>query len=127
MMKQWWQRLGVLVVWGWLTAVCQAQTFSLVQKTDSLYLLTLTTDSTSHQWTLPYPVYRMEEGDVDGNGTIEALVGVVKATRFYPEKGRRLFIFKNYGDQCQGAIHSGGIPLGRLRYGIRTLSGEKRE
>lgn len=96
MMKQWWQRLGVLVVWGWLTAVCQAQTFSLVQKTDSLYLLTLTTDSTSHQWTLPYPVYRMEEGDVDGNGTIEALVGVVKATRFYPEKGRRLFIFKNY-------------------------------
>ena len=96
MMKQWWQRLGVLVVWGWLTAVCQAQTFSLVQKTDSLYLLTLTTDSTSHQWTLPYPVYRMEEGDVDGNGSIEALVGVVKATRFYPEKGRRLFIFKNY-------------------------------
>ncbi len=96
MMKRWWQRLGMCVVIGWLTVVCQAQTFSLVQKTDSLYLLTLTTDSTSHQWTLPYPVYRMEEGDVDGNGTIEALVGVVKATRFYPEKGRRLFIFKNY-------------------------------
>jgi hypothetical protein len=38
----------------------------------------------------------MEEGDVDCNGTIEALVCVVKATRFYPEKGRRLFIFKNY-------------------------------
>lgn len=38
----------------------------------------------------------METGDVDGNGTIEALVGVIKTTRFYPEKGRRLFIFKNY-------------------------------
>ena len=38
----------------------------------------------------------METGDVDGNGTVEALVGVVKTTRFYPEKGRRLFIFKNY-------------------------------
>lgn len=81
---------------GCLTVVCQAQTFSLVQKTDSLYLLTLTTDSMIHQWKLPYPVYRMETGDVDGNGTIEALVGVIKATRFYPEKGRRLFIFKNY-------------------------------
>ena len=96
MMERWWQRLGMLIVVGWLTGVCQAQTFSLVQKTDSLYLLTLTTDSMSHQWTLPYPVYRMETGDVDGNGTIEALVGVIKATRFYPEKGRRLFIFKNY-------------------------------
>ena len=96
MMERWWQRLGMLIVVGWLTGVCQAQTFSLVQKTDSLYLLTLTTDSMSHQWTLPYPVYRMETGDVDGNGTIEALVGVIKATRFYPENGRRLFIFKNY-------------------------------
>ena len=96
MMERWWQRLGICIVVGCLTVVCQAQTFSLVQKTDSLYLLTLTTDSMSHQWTLPYPVYRMETGDVDGNGTVEALVGVVKTTRFYPEKGRRLFIFKNY-------------------------------
>jgi hypothetical protein len=30
---------------------------------------------------------------VDGDGTPEALVGVVKSTRYYPEKGRRLFIF----------------------------------
>ena len=96
MMERWWQRLGICIVVGCLTVVCQAQTFSLVQKTDSLYLLTLTTDSMSHQWKLPYPVYRMETGDVDGNGTVEALVGVVKTTRFYPEKGRRLFIFKNY-------------------------------
>jgi hypothetical protein len=96
MMERWWRRLGLSIVVGLLTVVCQGQTFSLVQKTDSLYLLTLTTDSTNHQWSLPYPVYRMETGDVDGNGTIEALVGVIKSTRFYPEKGRRLFIFKNY-------------------------------
>lgn len=81
----------------WLLAItCQAQTFSLEHKTDSLYLLTLTTDSTTHQWRLPYPVYRLETGDVDGNGTTEALVGVIKPTRFHPEMGRRLFIFKNY-------------------------------
>jgi hypothetical protein len=96
MMEQCWQRMGLSVVIGLMTLVCQAQTFSLMQKSDSLYLLTLTTDSTSHQWPLPYPVYRMETGDVDGNGTVEALVGVIKPTRFYPEKGRRLFIFKNY-------------------------------
>lgn len=75
---------------------CQAQTFTLQRQTDSLYVLTLTTDSTRNQWRLPYPVYRMETGDVDGNGTTEALVGVVKPTRFHPETGRRLFIFKNY-------------------------------
>ena len=92
MMRRW----GLSIVVSILTVVCWGQTFSLVQKSDSLYLLTLTTDSMTHQWTLPYPVYRMETGDVDGNGTIEALVGVIKATRFYPEKSRRLFIFKNY-------------------------------
>ena len=96
MMERWWRRLGLSIVVSVLTVVCWGQTFSLVQKNDSLYLLTLTTDSMTHQWSLPYPVYRMETGDVDGNGTIEALVGVVKATRFYPEKGSRLFIFKNY-------------------------------
>ena len=88
--------MGLSVVIGLFTLGCQGQTFSLMQKSDSLYLLTLTTDSTSHQSPLPYPVYRMETGDVDGNGTVEALVGVIKPTRFYPEKGRRLFIFKNY-------------------------------
>ena len=92
MMRRW----GLSIVVSMLTVVCWGQTFSLVQKSDSLYLLMLTTDSMTHQWTLPYPVYRMETGDVDGNGTIEALVGVIKATRFYPEKGMRLFIFKNY-------------------------------
>lgn len=71
-------------------------TFTLHKEHDSLYHLVLTTDSTCDRWTLPYPVYRMETGDVDGNGSTDALVGVVKGTRFHPEKGRRLFIFKNY-------------------------------
>ncbi len=90
-------RYEILAVGFWLLATgCEAQTFSLERQTDSLYVLTLATDSTRDAWRLPYPVYRMETGDVDGNGTTEALVGVVKATRFHPEVGRRLFIFKNY-------------------------------
>ena len=89
---------GLLIgIGAWFMAVNSlAQNFTLERQTDSLYVLTLTTDSLRHQWRLPYPVYRMETGDVDGNGTIEALVGVIKSTRFYPEMGRRLFIFKNY-------------------------------
>ena len=31
-------------------------------------------------------------GDVDGDGSIDAMVGVIKKTRFYP-MGKRLFIF----------------------------------
>ena len=53
---------------------------------DSLYWL--------NDWRLPYPVYEFQTGDVDGDGSVDAMVGVVKSTRFYPEKARRLFIFK---------------------------------
>jgi hypothetical protein len=75
-----------------------AQTFSLVYLcdfSDSCCILVLETDSTSDAWSLPYPVYQFRTGDVDGDGVEEALVGVVKSTRFYPEKGNRLFVFKN--------------------------------
>jgi hypothetical protein len=39
-------------------------------------------------------VYRFCTGDVDGDGSIDALVGVVKNTRFHQEVARRIFIFK---------------------------------
>lgn len=72
-----------------------AQRFSLEQKHDSLSVLTLTTDSTVDRWRLPYPVYQFQTGDVDGDGIDEALVGVVKKTRFHREAARRLFVFRN--------------------------------
>ena len=62
------------------------QTYHLRKVHDSLYWL--------NDWRLPYPVYRFQTGDIDGDGREDAIVGVVKSTRFYPEKGRRLFIFK---------------------------------
>lgn len=71
----------------WLAAVQgMAQTYELRKTHDSLYCL--------NDWRLPYPVYQFQTGDVDGDGSIDAMVGVIKSTRFYPEKGRRLFIFK---------------------------------
>ena len=67
---------------------CQAsaQDFCLHKVNDSLYWL--------NDWRLPYPVYRFDTGDINGDGSKDAIVGVVKATRFYREKGRRIFIFK---------------------------------
>ena len=84
---------------GWILAVClriEAQTFSLETVSDSLSRLVLTTDSTCDRWDLPYPVYQFQVGDIDGDGSIDAMVGVIKKTRFHRELGRRLFIFKNY-------------------------------
>lgn len=78
--------LALNMLLGLFAGHVQAQTFQLRKEHDSLFWL--------NEWRLPYPVYRFQTGDVDGDGHADAMVGVVKATRFYPEKGRRLFIFK---------------------------------
>ena len=77
------------------TGSAVAQKFDLERRSDSLYVLTLTSGSDCDRWRLPYPVFRLEVGDLNGDGTDEAAVGVVKPTRFFPEPARRLFIFKN--------------------------------
>ena len=74
--------LGLLVT----GAVSSQSNFTLRKVNDSLYYL--------NDWRLPYPVYQFQTGDVDGDGNEDAMVGVIKSTRFYPEKARRLFIFK---------------------------------
>ena len=76
--------LCLITYFLFLISTGKAQTFSLETKSDTLHVLVLTTDSTESRWRLPYPVYRFCTGDVDGNGTIDALVGVEKATRYYP-------------------------------------------
>ena len=79
----------------------QAQTFGIERESDSLYVLTLTTDSTRSEWPLTYPAYQFQTGDIDGDGSEDAMVGVVKSTRFYKEKGRRLFIFKQVNGKAR--------------------------
>ena len=48
------------------------------------------------EWELPYPVYRMECGDLTGDGVPEIAVGVIKPTRYFPRPERRIFLFKLY-------------------------------
>ena len=75
------------------TLTCKAQSFELKKQNDSLYYL--------NGWRLPYPVYQYQTGDVDGDGIIDAIVGVIKSTRFYPEKAHRIFIFKQVNGKAR--------------------------
>jgi hypothetical protein len=46
------------------------------------------------EWKLNYPVFHFERGDIDGDGTEDILVGVIKPTRYDSVVRKRIFIFK---------------------------------
>ena len=75
------------VAWG--------QTFCLVQQGDSFASLVLESDGGRDIWKLPYPTYAFATADIDGDGSTDALVGVIKPTRFDPRTEPRLFVFRN--------------------------------
>lgn len=97
-------------------SICQAQTFELRKEHDSLYWL--------NDWKLPYPVYQYQMGDVDGDGHIDAMVGVIKSTRFYPEKARRIFIFKEINKKARPMWL--GSKLGGILEDFRFVDGKIR-
>lgn len=74
----------------------RATHFSLQRQSDSLSFVILQTDSSVDRWRLPYASFQFQTADVDNDGQDEALVGVVKTTRFDPVMDKRLFIYKNY-------------------------------
>ena len=88
--------------------------YSLSRTHDSLYYL--------NEFRLPYPVYRFCTGDVNGDGSPDALVGVVKRTRFHHEMGRRIFIFK----QVDGKVRPlwMGSKLGGILQDFRVVEDE---
>ena len=99
-----------------LASLCMAQDYELRKEHDSLYWL--------NDWRLPYPVYQFQIGDVDGNGSQDAMVGVIKNTRFHREIGRRLFIFK----QVNGHVRPLwlGSKLGGILQDFRYVDGRIR-
>lgn len=80
-----------------LSAMADAQRFSLETVNDTLSFLMLEGEGMkTDRWRLAFPVYQMCVGDVDGDGREDAILGVVKPTRFDPVVAKRLFIFKNH-------------------------------
>ena len=81
----------------WLLLLPPPDTLRLVTVADTLhYVQVADYDGRDERWPLPYPVYRFQTGDIDGDGHTDALVGVIKPTRFDPRPARRLFLFKVY-------------------------------
>ena len=78
-----------------LAITTHAQHFSIETQSDTLSYLLLRTKTGTNRWQLKFPVYRLCEGDIDGDGIADAMVGVVKTTRFDPNVARRIFLFKN--------------------------------
>ena len=74
-----------------------AQQFDIVQVNDSLWNLTLTIDGkVASTWQLNYPVYRFATTDINGDGSVDAVVGVFKGSRYFKAPSRRVFVFKNF-------------------------------
>jgi hypothetical protein len=70
---------------------------------------------------------------VDGDGRTDAIVGVIKGTRFYPEKARRIFIFKDVngkarplwlGSKLGGELEDFRYADGKIRALERTTDGQ---
>ena len=95
---------------------CEAQHFELRKEHDSQYWI--------NDWRLPYPVYQFQTGDVDGDGREDAMVGVIKSTRFHPEKARRLFIFKQINGKARPLWL--GSKLGGILEDFRFVDGKIR-
>lgn len=117
-------RTMAIILFWLLTMPCMAQGvesrqeqgFTLRKESDSLYWL--------NDWRLPYPVYQFQTGDVNGDGNMDAMVGVVKSTRFYPEKARRLFVFKQVNGKARPLWL--GSRLGGILEDFRFIDGKIR-
>ena len=115
-------RIGLTAMMLALCVAAFGQRFTMEQKSDSLSYLVLRTDSTIDRWPVRFPVYQFCTGDVDGDGSVDALVGVVKTTRFDPVMAKRLFIFKNYSGRIRALWM--GSRLGGVLEDFRFVRGQ---
>ena len=107
---------GGMISLAQTTGMREDNGFTLRKENDSLYWL--------NDWKLPYPVYQYQTGDVDGDGHIDAIVGVIKSTRYYPEKARRIFIFKEINKKARPMWL--GSKLGGILEDFRFVNGKIR-
>ncbi|MBR5687266.1 MAG: hypothetical protein IKX36_04835 [Prevotella sp.] len=107
-----------------MSMVCMAQTYGMERVNDTLTYLTLTTGNYTGRYTVRFPVYRLETGDVDGDGLEDAIVGVVNRTRHDPNLRKRIHIFKNVGGRIRPMWL--GSQLGGILEDFRFIDGQVR-
>ncbi len=92
---------------------------SIAAESDSLFHIHhYLADTLADTWTIDAPVYRFECGDLSADSLPEILVGVIRATRYRPQKDKRLYIFKLYKGQFIRPLWMGsrlGLPLDDFR------------
>lgn len=75
-------------------------TIHLSERSDSLFVIEYRVENRClSEWVIKHPVFRFCCGDVTGDGVPEIGIGVVKSTRYSPQVGRRLFIFKLFNEE----------------------------
>ncbi|MEN9443747.1 MAG: hypothetical protein RIS47_637 [Bacteroidota bacterium] len=123
--------LGLLcIVAVCLIVACQPKVkypdIQLISINDTLHIIQLKTDSTTNRWTLPYPVYQFQLGDIDQDGSTDILVGVVKRTHFDTLVRKRLFIFKNFEGYIRPLWMGSGLgqPISDFRF-LQTSQGAR--
>lgn len=67
---------------------------SLLSEGSVNYLQCHVNDSLTSTWPLRYPVFKIEKGDVNNDGTEDLAVGVIKTTRRDTVARKRLFLFQ---------------------------------
>lgn len=95
--------VAIVLIAIFCTHNAHAQHFAINQKSDSLWVLTLSNESGKvvDSWQLPYPVYRFATADIDADGSVDAVVGVFKSSRYFTTPSRRVFIFKNFNGKVR--------------------------
>ncbi len=69
------------------------------QRSDTTYrIASINQQGDSTFWELPYPVYQCKVADINGDGSKEVIVGVIKPTRFDSVTRKRVFVYKQVED-----------------------------
>lgn len=111
-----WALCGVIIILHSSFFILHSQTFALRPAGDSLSVLTLLSaqGDTSDIWLHPYRTWKLISADLNADGIDEALLGVVKPTRFDSVSARRLFIFKNVRGRVRPLWLGSALGGGRL-------------